>query len=417
MLRLATSSYFFGSIIIFAQIISLYFLLDTKSFVEFRSVINTSNYLGIVFTLGIVDSAHFSVNKKNINLSEYTGISAFFIFLAYMFLILFLYLFTSLEEREMLTMGALLGLITSIYLLLVTTTRIRGDFHTYFISTNLGQRIYRTFLIVGAALVSQDVNTWFQIVLLGFLIHILFFKYRNGIQISFAFDQMRNILKNSMPFFLVSFFMISLTRYPYFSALFAYDDERIKSMDISLTAMFFILVPFLNQYDISEIKSNFLAKDFISDTKKTRNERINQHRIIFIFIAFFVIGIDLFLKGEFINFAITSGLIMIGMSLIVSGQNYLAILQLISGYKTLIKSLFLFIVSIAAISFISSIISFPYSVEIYFIFLTLVYVFQGNKVWEEISGEKTNSFFDYRILMDGLMTAASLIIYGVYFYI
>jgi hypothetical protein len=50
-------------------------------------------------------------------------------------------------------------------------------------------------------------------------------------------------------------------------------------IDMIMTAMLLLLIPFLNQYKISEIKSNFNVKDYIKNAKIHYQERLKQQRL------------------------------------------------------------------------------------------------------------------------------------------
>jgi hypothetical protein len=57
--------------------------------------------------------------------------------------------------------------------------------------------------------------------------------------------------------------MISISRIPYYFSLYFYNTSEIVTIDMVMTAMLILLIPFLNQYKISEIKSNFNVKGYI----------------------------------------------------------------------------------------------------------------------------------------------------------
>jgi hypothetical protein len=79
--------------------------------------------------MGLVDSAHLAINKKNIRESQYLGASCVLIFLAYAFSLTMLYIFSSSDTAHYIGLGMALGFITQIltfsYILLINSKMCR----------------------------------------------------------------------------------------------------------------------------------------------------------------------------------------------------------------------------------------------------------------------------------------------------
>ncbi len=409
MLRNAGITFLLGNIFIVLQIVALYLVLDEASFVKYRSIINTANFLAGVFTMGLVDSAHLAINKKNIQESQYLGAACVLIFSVYAFSLLMFYTFLDSNTANYIGLGMMLGFVISIYLVFIAMQRIRGDIDGYFKEINLNQRIIRTFIIISALMIANDVWLWFVLVFFGYLTHLLVVKAKNKIKISFSLSTLKPVIKHSFLFFIVSLLMISISRIPYYFSLYFYNTSEIVTIDMVMTAMLLLLIPFLNQYKISEIKSNFNVKDYIKNTKTHYRERLKQQRFLITVVAILSI-ISEFVVPNFLNNGLmVTGILMIGMTIIVSGHHYLAMLQLTSNKKLLIKSFFAMLITLLLLIAILNNFQFDYNVEILFVILSIVYALIGKIVWCSIAQNISDKFIDMRLLMEGIILALFLI--------
>jgi len=401
-----------GNIFIVFQIAALYLLLDKDLFVEYRVIINTANYAAIILTMGLVDSAHFAINKRKIEESKYLGVSLIIILSVYVISLILFYVFSSSELTKNLFFGIALGFIISIYLLFISMLRVRGEIDEFFKEINLKQRVIRTFLIVGALAITNNIESWYFLVFFGYLTHLLFVKFRNKIQISISSDFYLPIIKSSFLFFIVSLLIISITRAPYYYSLYLYDTSKILVIDIVLTAMVLMLIPFLNQYKISEISSNFRIKDYINDTKVHYPERLKQHGFLVAALTFLVIFSEFVAPSFLENGLIVAGILMIGMTVIVSSQHYLAMLQLTSNRKMLTWSFFSILIFVFLITMILKSYRFNYNVELSFVVLSVAYALIGKIVWNSIAKDSSEKFFDIKFFIVGIIPAIFLIGFG-----
>lgn len=408
MLRNAGITFLLGNIFIVLQIVALYLILDEASFVEYRSIINTANFVAGVFTMGLVDSAHLAINKKNIRESQYLGASCVLIFLAYAFSLTMLYIFSSSDTAHYIGLGMALGFIISIYLVFITMQRIQGNINGYFKEINLNQRIVRTFIIIGALVVSNSVQSWFILLWFGYLTHLFFVKIKGRIKISFSLIALKPVIKHSFLFFIVSLLMISISRIPYYFSLYFYNTPQIVTIDMIMTAMLLLLIPFLNQYKISEIKSNFNVKDYIKNAKIHYQERLKQQRFLVVVVAILSIASEFVVPNFLNNGLAVTAILMIGMTIITSGHHYLAMLQLTSNKKLLIKSFFAILVTLFLLITILNNFQFDYSVEISFVALSIVYALIGKIVWHSIAQNISDKFIDIRLFMEGIIPALFL---------
>ncbi|OIR23719.1 hypothetical protein [Bathymodiolus thermophilus thioautotrophic gill symbiont] len=409
MLRNAGITFLLGNVFIVLQIVALYLILDEASFVEYRSIINTANFVAGVFTMGLVDSAHLAINKKNIQESQYLGTSCLLIFFVYSFSLTMLYTFSSSDTANYIGLGMVLGFIISIYLVLITMQRIRGDIDGYFKEINLNQRVVRTFIIVSSLVVTNSVQSWFILLLFGYLVHLFTVKIKGGIKISFSFIALKPVIKHSFLFFIVSLLVISISRIPYYFSLYFYNTSQIVTIDMVMTAMLLLLVPFLSQYKISEIKSNFNVKGYIRNTETHYSERLKQQRFLVFIVVILSIASEFIVPNFLDNGLMVTGILMIGMTIIISGHHYLAILQLTSNKKLLIKSFFAILATLLLLIAILNNFQFDYNVETSFVALSIVYALIGKIVWCSIAQNVSNKFIDIRLLMEGVISALFLI--------
>jgi len=409
MLRNAGITFLLGNIFIVLQIVALYLILDKASFVEYRSIINTANFVAGVFTMGLVDSAHLAINKKNIQESQYLGAACLLIFFAYSFSLTIFYIFSSSNTANYIGLGMVLGFIISIYLVFITMLRIRGDIDGYFKEINLNQRAIRAFIIVSALMVTDSAQLWFILLLFGYLMHLLAVKIKGNIKISFSLITLKPVIKHSFLFFIVSLLVISISRVPYYFSLYFYNTSQIVTIDMVMTAMLLLLIPFLNQYKISEIKSNFNVKGYIKNAKTHYNERLKQQRFLVTVVVILSIASELIVPDFLNNGLIVTGILMIGMTIIISGHHYLAMLQLTSNKKLLIKSFFAILATLLSLIAILNNFQFDYNVEILFIVLSVVYALIGKIVWCSIAQDVSNKFIDIRLFMEGIVPALFLI--------
>lgn len=399
----------FGSVLIAFQIAALYLLLDKDSFVEYRVIINTANYAAIIFTMGLVDSAHFAINKAKIEESKYLGLSLVLILSVYAISTIIFYAFSSSEITKNLFFGVVLGSVISIYLLFISILRIRGKVDAYFKEINVKQRIIRTFLIVIALVVTDSIEQWFYLVFIGYLAHLLFVKFRNQIKVSIPSGSYLSIIKISSLFFIVSFLMIAVTRAPYYFSLYFYDTSQIVTIDIVLTGMVLMLIPFLNQYKISEISSNFKIEDYINDTKSYHSERLKQQVFLVMILIFLVLFAEFMAPSFLDNGLLVAGILMIGMTIIVSSQHYLAMLQLTANIQMLIKSFIAILISIFLLTIVLINYSFNYSIELSFVLLSILYSLIGKVVWSKVAKDCSEGFINKKMFFAGVIPAFFLI--------
>ena len=167
-MRLAFLTLVGGNLIVLLQIAAMYLVLSQSDFVEYRSIINIANYLGILMCVGMDISAPNSI-KKGVSERHQLGGSLIVIILAAIFSLVMIYLFYNKGVDKQILLGILVGTTIAYFNVINNISRSRGDVDSYFLRGNLTQRAIRTFLIIGLLYATSTIYDWAILLFIGYL--------------------------------------------------------------------------------------------------------------------------------------------------------------------------------------------------------------------------------------------------------
>ena len=148
-----------GNLIVLLQISVMYLVLSESGFVEYRSIINIANYLGVLMCVGMDISTPNSI-KKGVSERHQLGGSLIVIILVAIFSAVLIYLFNNKGLDDQIILGILVGTTIAYFNVINNISRSRGDVDSYFLRGNLTQRAVRTFLIVSLLYVTSTIYDW-----------------------------------------------------------------------------------------------------------------------------------------------------------------------------------------------------------------------------------------------------------------
>ena len=393
------------------QVATMYFVLSQSDFVEYRSIINIANYLGILMCLGMDISTPNSI-KGGVSERRQLGGSLAVIILTAIFPVVMIYLFYNKGVDSQIFLGVLVGTTIAYFNVINNISRSRGDIESYFLRGNLTQRAVRTCLIVSLLYATSTIYDWAILLFIGYLVYGLFIQKKLKVGISFSVIDTIKGVKTGIRYFFVAVLLVGVTRISYYSSLDVYADIRIVTIDFVLLAYLFLLIPFLNSFKISEIESDFNIKSYVNYAKNHLSEKRNQQRIISIGLVIAIYIFDWLFPKVTQDIIFVSGFVCLGMVIITSGQYYLGLLQWYSKSRYLMYAVFFILSGILLINIILLTIEVYYYSELLFVLSALLYLFVGLFFWHKVFRIDEDPFIDSRWLVEGVLISLSLFALG-----
>jgi hypothetical protein len=410
-MRLAFLTLVGGNLIVLLQIAAMYLVLSQSDFVEYRSIINIANYLGVLMCVGMDFSTPNSI-KKGVSERRQLGGSLIVIILAAIFTVVMTYLFYNKGVSNQILLGILVGTTIAYFNVINNISRSRGDVDSYFLRGNLTQRAVRTFLIVSLLYATSTIYDWAILLFIGYLVYSLFIQKRLKVGISLSVIDAIKGVKVGIRYFFVALLLVGVTRISYYSSLDVYEDIRIVTIDFVLLAYLFLLIPFLNSFKIAEIESDFNIKSYVNYAKNHLSEKRNQQRIISIGLVIAIFIFDWLFPKVTQDIIFVSGFVSLGMVIITSGQHYLGLLQWHLKSRYLIYAVFFILSGIMLINIILITFEVYYYSEWLFVLSALLYLLIGLFFWRKVFKVDENPFLDSRWLVEGMLISLSLFALG-----
>ena len=406
-MKLAFLTLSVGNLIVLLQISIMYLALSESDFVEYRSIINIANYLGVLMCIGMDISTPNSI-KKGVSERHQLGGSLIVIILVALFSAVLIYLFNDKGLDNQIILGILVGATIAYFNVINNISRSRGDVDSYFLRGNLTQRVVRTFLIVSLLYVTSTIYDWGVLLFISYLVYVLLIQ--NGLKVGISLSVIDTIkgVKSGIKYFFVTLLLLGLTRISYYSSLGVYEDIRIVTIDFVLLAYLFLLIPLLNSFKIVEVESNFDIKSYANYVKNHLSEKRNQQRIISIGLVVVIFVFDWLFPKVTKDIIFVSGFISLGMVIITSGQYYLGLLQWHLKSRYLMYAVFFTLSGIMLINMILITFEVYYYSEWLFVLSALLYLLVGLFFWCKVLQIDGSSFIDSRWLADGALISIFL---------
>jgi len=401
-----------GNLIVLLQISVMYLVLSESGFVEYRSIINIANYLGVLMCVGMDISTPNSI-KKGVSERHQLGGSLIVIILVAIFSAVLIYLFNNKGLDDQIILGILVGTTIAYFNVINNISRSRGDVDSYFLRGNLTQRAVRTFLIVSLLYVTSTIYDWSILLFISYLVYVLLIQKGLKVGISLSVIDTIKGVRSGIRYFFVTLLLLGLTRISYYSSLYVYEDIRIVTIDFVLLAYLFLLIPLLNSFKIVEVESDFDIKLYVNYVKNHLSEKRNQQRIISIGLVIVIFVFDWLFPKVTKDIMFVSGFISLGMVIITSGQHYLGLLQWHSKFRYLMYAVFFTLFGIMLINMILITFEVYYYSEWLFVLSALLYLLVGWFFWCKVFQIDKSSFIDSRWLVEGALISIFLFSLGV----
>ena len=371
---LALFSVAFGSVLTFGQAAVLFNILNLENYVAYRAVLNTMNVAAPFLCLGF-DSAAPVLKRMN------PGFPFFWNILVLHFGAMILFVIAALIlPRASTFLPLILGLAASTSvaaaLIIANHYRVEGDIRRYFIGVNIIDKLVRTIIILGSAIIFKDILLW------SIMLSVLCFAYI-GIVASQTGSRMRldwplflKHVRISFPNIFAILSITSLTRLPFYTAYLFEKNIVTAKVDMCLLFALFLLIPVLNNSKIEESNSSGLAHEYIAAMKRGWGKLIGLELLVsFSIIVLACIGVMAghASRDDLLQIVLP---IMMGIILISSQPNYVLIISL-SGNSTLAIKTSLSVVFFSATVYVLRMVTDALSITWLFVFSASIYCIVG----------------------------------------
>lgn len=389
---LALFSVAFGSILNFGQVAVLFNILDLENYVAYRAVLNTMNMAAPFLCLGFDSAAPV---LKRINPGFYFFWNILAVLLGALLILITIALILPTTSK---LLPLILGLASSTsfagMLIVANHYRVEGEINKYFISVNIFDKLVRSFIILGLAVLIQDILTWSIIMsLIGFF-YVGLIALRTGCRIELDTKIFFSHVRISVPYIFAALGVVAVTRMPFYAAYIMKDDLATAKIDIWLLISLFLLIPVLNKSKFEESNSASLAQDYIAAMKLSWKEL--QKMEILICSGIIVVAIASVITGLASKNDLLSTILplLIGMILIASVPNYVHVLCMYNMFGLAIK-MSLLIGFFSIIAYLPMFFLVSFKVPFLFVASALMYCFIGCFV-AQIIKLKISDFWRWR---------------------
>ena len=332
---LALFSVAFGSLLTLLQAGALFHMLGLNAYVSYRAVLNTMNNFAPFLCLGF-DTAAPVLRRMH------PGFPFFWNLLTVHFLALILFLLTSISlpgtsKLQPLTLGLAAGTSVAAALTLANYHRTEGGIRRYFLHINVVDRIVRTAIILGLAILVHDVLLW------SILMATLCFAYvgvtsrQTGVRVQVDAKIFWCHLRTSCPYIFSALGIILLTRLPFYVAYLTLGKLATAKIDFWLMVCLFLLIPVLNKSKIEEANSTGLAREYLVTMKKSWRRLLQQELMVaggIVAVSCAAAWYGRAAKSDLVSIVLP---LMLGMILIASQPNYVQVLCFFEKYLAGVK--------------------------------------------------------------------------------
>lgn len=158
--------------------------------------------------------------------------------------------------------------------------RSQGDTRRYFLSVNVYDRLLRTGIIIGSALILHGLSNWAIAVCLLSGTYACYIAKLTKTKIDINHQSFIKQLKTSIPFIFVSLAIVVVSRAPFYASYFFDDSVYAAKLDFFLLFSLFILIPFLNQSKIQEARSEASLNNYMDYMHQGRRNIFFQELLI-----------------------------------------------------------------------------------------------------------------------------------------
>ncbi len=323
-MNLALVSVFFGSSLTLAQVYLLSRLLDINTYVNARAIINTMNNLAPILCLGFDNGAPI-LKKGHCSKGFYWNLLVlnFFIFVVFLFVAISL---TNTPKTQSIFFGISASCTLACTIVIANHIRSSGDTRKYFLSVNVYDRIVRTSIITGTALLLQELTSWATTVCIMSGIYALYVTWITRTKIDINYRKFFEQLQTSVPFIFASLSIVVVSRTPFYAAYFFDKSGYAAKLDFYLLISLFILIPALNQSKIQEAKSEANLLTYMNYMRQGWNHVFTQELFILVLMFTLAWSAVIFEKANISDIKSIFIPILSGMVLISSTPNYIQLI-------------------------------------------------------------------------------------------
>lgn len=254
--------------------------------------------------------------------------------------------------------------------------RSHGETRQYFLSVNVYDRLLRTFIIIGCALLINNLTNWAAAICLLSAAYAIYIAKLTKTKIDLNYQKFINQLKISIPFIFVSLGILVISRIPFYASYFFDNNIYAAKLDFFLLFSLFILIPFLNQSKIQEAKSEASLSNYLEYMRQGWRHIFIQE--LFIMMLMFVLAwIAIFIKkadGYEIKYICAP--ILCGMILVSSIPNFIQLICFsMNGNKAIRHSITLVLITL--LIYTPKIFFREISTTFFFVASTVLYVIFG----------------------------------------